>query len=781
MDDLCAALVPSTGARRAVVGSFAVAALGTGGVMAFGLPGGLDQRCADPEARLAGVWDDDARRGGAEAFEHTGLSYADELWDKLSHKLDAYADAWTDGYRDACEATHKRGEASVHTLDLRMSCLGQARAELGVVSEALAHADGNVLSETDRLVAGLPSLERCADVDALQAGTPPPSPEVRDEVEALQARVAEARANRELGRIDEAEALLDGIPARAKITGYDPLIARLDFELGRLALNRAHLVDSEAAFKRVLERAQKLGDSQLAGAAALELLRASSDDTYDPGRGEAYSRIARAIVSGMPGQERLEARRLAYDASRRAAVGDDPGALRLFEEALANLAKVEGDHVRIEMSIRNGYAMLLGRNARLEEAETEERRVLDALLATLGERHPAVGSAHANLGQTLTRLGEHEEAEEHARLALEIKRDAYGDMHPAVARAYRNLAEILGDKDALAEAIEISRQVVETQIRANGRNHPSVAEARSSLGIILRKAGQYEAAVSELEQALAIQLEAFGPDTVEVAKSRGNLANTWFIWHRYEDAEREGRLAVRLFTELQGPDHAHTRTARANLASYLRSAGKYEEAEALLREAIDGNARAMGPKSMAVGDLRLNLANLLLATGRAREAVVEHEAAVRITVAAYGADHPATAAARYSYALSLNEVGRRADAEKELQIALEIRQRAFPSGHVVIADTARMLGQILFDAGRTDEAEPLLRQAYEITRPTETPSDERGGAAFAYARLLWRRYPARRDEARTLARGALDDLTTARNNGQDVDDQPVRTWVAAHP
>src|SRR3982750_4760488 len=106
--------------------------------------------CAGAGARLAGIWEPAGvalRRKEAihAAFGKTARAYAAQAFAATARLLDEYAGRWAAMYRDACEATHVRGEQSAEVLDLRMACLQERMTSLRAVTDVLSHADPTVV------------------------------------------------------------------------------------------------------------------------------------------------------------------------------------------------------------------------------------------------------------------------------------------------------------------------------------------------------------------------------------------------------------------------------------------------------------------------------------------------------------------------------------------------------------------------------------------------------------------------------------------------------------
>src|SRR5262249_24821871 len=137
-----------------------------------------ENMCGAGGARLAGVWEPAAgspRRGAIRrAMLATGAPDAERAFAGAGRFLDRYATDWRKMYREACEATHVRGEQSAEVLDLRMSCLQERLGNGQALTDLLANADAPMVGNAVQAASALPALERCADVKSLRAIVPAP-------------------------------------------------------------------------------------------------------------------------------------------------------------------------------------------------------------------------------------------------------------------------------------------------------------------------------------------------------------------------------------------------------------------------------------------------------------------------------------------------------------------------------------------------------------------------------------------------------------------------------
>ena len=79
--------------------------------------------CQDASAQFDEVWNPPLQEQIRQAFVATGLSYAEDTWERVLRRLDVYGGKWSAMHEETCAATLIRGEQSPELMDLRMACL----------------------------------------------------------------------------------------------------------------------------------------------------------------------------------------------------------------------------------------------------------------------------------------------------------------------------------------------------------------------------------------------------------------------------------------------------------------------------------------------------------------------------------------------------------------------------------------------------------------------------------------------------------------------------------
>ena len=708
---------PKRASRLPLVSAAASAAL-CGGAIAIVTVGSDDRQCEGSEAHLDAAWGPQMRERVEAALAGIEAPFVAGVWTRVGPELDTYAQAWIEMHGEACEATAVRGEQSSEVLDARMACLHGARIELEAATTLLATADAEVAAGAHELVAGLPVLSRCADVQALQAGVELPPPDEARVVEDVRARVAEARAARKAGKFDRAQEIVDDAHGRAEPLQFAPLRTDLALERGLVLAELAQYRDAEAELTRALELGlvHRQWEPAHEAATALVMMVGAHEERY--GEGLAYAATARGLLPSLSQREEAEA--------------DTRGAVAAVYYAAGRYA----------------------------EAETERREEIRLVAGALGVDDARMAAARGALANVLAALGRFDEARSAYRDAIAIDERLLGPDHPSTAIVRSNFAVVLAELGQFEAAEHAYREAIEIKERAFGPRHPSVAHTRGNLGILLFETGRHAEATEAFEAALAIHLEAHGAESPVVLTSRGNLAGALHAAGRHAEAEAEFRKVLdRRLASTQPLDPAIA-IERNNLGSVLRALGRLEEAEAEHRAALELRQQVYGEVHPDVADSRNNLAALLTDMERLEEAESEHRAALSIRERALGAGHPKVAQSHNNLAIVLQELERPLEAEAHHRTALQLRREALDDRHPHVASSLHNLAVNLIGQKRSEEAIDLLEQAWAIRNTVEVDALDRAETAYRLAKLLWDRDRARAQEL------AADALQTASGAGE---------------
>jgi tetratricopeptide (TPR) repeat protein/tRNA A-37 threonylcarbamoyl transferase component Bud32 len=708
MRALLAALAddPAMRRRRWAAAALLIGLLGGG---AWGLTYAVQrdaQTCEGMDAKLDGVWDDERRAEVETAITATQLSYAADTWERVEQRLDDYTRAWVVARVEACEAS-RRGEQSGELLDLRMACLDERLQHVRAAVELMTQADETIVNKAVQLVAGLPALERCADMHALTTElAPPEDPEVARRVAALDEQLVEVKALKEAGKDAEGLALVDTVVSEATTLAYEPLLARAWVEQGKLQRRTSDLQRSEATLKQAYEAAVGLGMANEAAAASgalmlvvgLDLARYADGrlwgiDAKSWARAVGTSNLQVAYLEAIGGIATAEAK---YDEAR----GYYEQALGIVETA------VKPTSLEPTRALQG-----LGNLARLEGKYDEAREYVERALASaeqlLGPQHPNLANQLIMLGAISIHRGKLDEARGHFERAFTLATQPRDR-----ANALQNLGIIAAQQQKLGEALTHLKHALTIYEETVGPEHPNVGSILANLGSLSAEAGKYDEAQQYLERALQIGTKARGPEHPEIAGVLGMLADVATLRGNYDEAQQYLERALQIDKKALGADHPNLAITLQYLGSAAEGKQNLDEALEYFEQALAINEKALGPEHPEVAYSLILVGKSLARMKKHDEARDCYERAITILEKSVGPDAPDLVSALTGLAdLSLQE-GHPEHAVPLFERALTIRSSAQDSP-LDLATSRFNLARALWDApaGRGRDRERALALA----------------------------------------------------------------------
>ncbi|MCX4241628.1 serine/threonine-protein kinase [Paraliomyxa miuraensis] len=657
-----------------------LAALGVG----LGYQAEVGQRCTGARAQLQDTWNDERKRELATTIMADGSAYAEGTWERVDARLAAYAEAWVAKHTEVCEATAVRREQSEEEMSLRMACLRERKTALHAVVKVLAQTDAEVLEHAVDLVAGLPDLSDCDDVERLQEQRqrlpPPQDDDVAREVETLREQLAEIGAEREAGRYARALDQVDPLIERVRALDYAPLVAEATLLRGRARDEAGQHTEAEQDLREAYALAAEHGHDALVLDAAMKL----------------------AFVVG-------------YQQARSA-----EGAVWI--DTAMPLARRSGDEVDLAECINNHAAVLLAQG-RYRDAELEYRRALELQERVLGADHPGVAMSWNNLGVALELQGKHAESEQVVRRALELRRRVLGEEHPSTAHSMHGLAHTIAGQGRDADAELLLRQTIEIQERVLGKEHPHLAESYNTLGAVLINQGHLEEGEALFRRAVAIFEQSVGEDHPDLARALGNLSFALSSLDRRAEAEPVARRALDIRLRVLGEDHPEVAHSWKSLGTMLTIQDRFAEAEPCLRRALQLREQELGAEHPDLSWELEGLSDALRGQGKLDEAESLVRRALALRERALGADHPAVADASMRLAMIALERGEHEGARDHAERALSIREAgAMPPDYVASARflLARTLWPAATERVRARALAEQSRRTYESIGDAKT-------------------------------------------------------------
>jgi serine/threonine protein kinase/tetratricopeptide (TPR) repeat protein len=452
--------------------------------------------CQGAAQRLVGVWDAGRRGQLQAAFGSAAAPEADAAFTRVAHTLDGYAGRWTDLHTSACEATRLRGEQSEELLDLRMQCLTERLDALRATVNVLAAADSTVVARAASAVTELPPLDDCANAALLRAPVRPPAdPATRDRLVDLRRRLAEARAESNVGKLPEALAGARAIAGDARALGYRP------FEAAAL-ISLSTIQQRAGDWQAALDAAR---DGMRAADAGHDAARAAEAQSYitfllgtrlgRPVEAEAAARDTEARLEGLT---ELDPRRrlniLKFCAAGFMSAGKPTEARARYLTALTLLDQVRSSAARPaggETTVGGGPGS--GRGA-IDDDDDSMRGGLLSHLAWIDAQTGRFGSALVQFQQ-----------------AVAAYTEAYGDSNPDVALFTLDVGVmqyLVGQEREAEGSLERARSLID---RASPGS-PTKATALDYVGFVVLRRGELARARPLFQQALEIIERTGQPD-----------------------------------------------------------------------------------------------------------------------------------------------------------------------------------------------------------------------------------------------------------------------------
>jgi tetratricopeptide (TPR) repeat protein len=563
MDALLDALVRDPRARRLRVGvTAAVAAtaiLVGGGAL---LRRAQHQRdCTQLAARAERSWQ--ANRGAiSAAFRAANKPLMASVQRTVETGFAAFAREWGEAARAVCLGT---AGLPREQLPASNACLDLAGATMHDAAELLARGDATVVLHAGQMLAALPAVKSCVNIEALRSQPPPP----RDPTKA--AVVPQARA-----RLARAEILAiarpqDGITSiKAELAaieqlGATPALAEAQFVLGEAEVKADLTVDAARSLQRAAELALAGGDDRLFVRAASRLAYVVGGFHNEAARAADWMALAQKTFERTGRPPALEAWLSLQEVALHIGAGRWAACAEAAERAIAG-AQREEDHVHeaeatFLLSFCRGYAQ--GPAA----ARPVVERALDLYLTWVGPGHPETAVAMASLADFRRDDGDLAAAIALGEQSLQITRSIG---HPTVqlALSLDNQAERLASAGRNAEALALRREGLEVLRQVT---HPPKSDVRVLAGLAIT------------ERAMGMRAEAVAH------AAAANSACTAEVQQGFPDI-----CALAQFIEAKLLVDRGRRAEAARLATRARDGFATQEFEPELRTQVETWAREVG-------------------------------------------------------------------------------------------------------------------------------------------------------------------------------------------
>ncbi len=610
---------PAVRHRKALTGGGMIT---LGGVAVWGLLAGAaaPAPCENAGAPLAAVWSPEARETMKRGFEATGLPFAAASFEAAAERLDRWAREWEAGRQDACEASQVRKEQSSDLMDRRIVCFDRALGEAAALVERLTAPTADAIERAPGAVEALPSPADCGDVEALLAGRPPLRGKDRERADAIEDRIARARAAMGTGDYTAADALMDGVSEQAEAL-RDPLTrARVSRTLADLAWDRGDGERSAQHLQQTVLMADAAGDDRLRARAATSIVRRLGHARTPLGDAPAWERYANGVLGRLGNPDLLEGELSLATGSFKLEAGEYDEAIVDLKAGLARLEAAPGNDPGGLASGRLRLATAYWKKGQFSQALALQREILERRRKDLGPDHPRVASTHASVALTLLKQGDLEGADHNFRQALDILARTFGEDNDRYLRQLGNSGAVAWELGDMEEVEQIQRRILAHHEARHGAEDLRLAPPLTNLGNVLDVQGRREEARDALERALAIRRKVLDPEHPAIANAEDNLGIVLFGLGEYDEALSLYEHAASIWTKKLGPYHPQ-------LGSVEMGRGDVALARKQPRRAIQHFQRAVELLESGSGGDHTQVGRCLTNMGIAYLAVGDHEAA----------------------------------------------------------------------------------------------------------------------------------------------------------
>ncbi|MBK6938919.1 MAG: serine/threonine protein kinase [Planctomycetes bacterium] len=441
-----------------------------------------------------------------------------------------------------------------------------------------------------------------------------------DDVEAIGAAAYVVHALLDLGRLDEAQSLLDSTAPIA---------------VASLGKNHAHTytLRHHAALL-----AHHRGDDDAAIAALRTLV---ADEERSPGEGRGLRRAIGSLAVLVQARGDLAEATALHERVVVAAEAEDGPTSLESDFARKNLASVlvaRGEYARAEPLLRTAIEhessvfgprheqtlatqwnlmQLLHQSARTAEAVELGERVLDGYVERFGADSSEAALAQAELGSAYLNAQRPADALRVLTAALATFTRELGSDHVNTLTVRGNRVSAMLKTGAADGIVDEAQACVTALVAKVGDDHPATLAARYRLAEAARNSGSPAIAITELERVAATQRTRFGADHWQTIQTEAALAMSHASAGDLDAAESLLRgVVARASTAFPAGDW-RPHYFRFELGDVLHRAGRFTEAEPELRAGYDAMAAALPAASSYVRDARALLATFYRATGRA--------------------------------------------------------------------------------------------------------------------------------------------------------------------
>jgi tetratricopeptide (TPR) repeat protein len=570
--------------RRVLLAGMTVAALATGGAAVW-LAGGGAPMC-QVDAALDDVYNTAKGAEVSAAIARAGHDGA-----PVVRALDLYAEHWIAARRDACAATHIRGEQSQIALDRRVACLDRGRRELGELVRVLAAADAKLAGRAHDAIARLRDPDACIASDE----TLPSDAAGRVRVEHARSLIDRAAALQYAGKLDEADVLAG---RAAQLASETPRVAGEALLVqARVAIDRAKYDRAEDRLFEALHAAQRGRDDRLVAEIWVEIVMTTGAQKHRFDLALSNVRAADAALARIDAGD-LELRYLYAVGALLLAQGKPDQARPRIEQGLARTANDPRRRAQRGLLLSN-LCDIERQAGNLDVARKHCDEALVTLEQVFGADHNRVAVTHNVAGSLAFGQRDLPRAEQHYRRVLEIFERRKQTDQLTYALATSNLGAVYSQREDLANARAHFERAT-ALFESHHATHPQRTFPLQGLASIALRTGQPALAADYYARVRDLMVGTYAPESPALLTVRYNLALAYHDMKQPARAQPElDELIARTLTP--GKEQWMLAARALDLAAQLADDRKdFSASLALIDRALAASAHTKLPAERAL-------------------------------------------------------------------------------------------------------------------------------------------------------------------------------------
>ena len=261
-------------------------------------------------------------------------------------------------------------------------------------------------------------------------------------------------------------------------------------------------------------------------------------------------------------------------------------ATALYQQALAAARPVLGDDHLIVLDAEFGYAIVVWRQRKFDEALALFQHIYDARSLNPDIDDTQLDAAQLNIAMIHAGKGDYDRAEPVFRASHEQKIKVLGRDHPVTMRVANNLGVALLNLERYQEGAELMRGVLNDRRRVLGADHYETLSTCINLGSIVSNLGELEEAAAIYRDGYNISLARYGPDHGRTLTLAFGLGNTLTKLGQLDEAETLLQDTLKRRKSSVGLIHPRTLATIFGLFELRIKQNRPKEAESLLAPAI---------------------------------------------------------------------------------------------------------------------------------------------------------------------------------------------------